>query len=152
MEDAMALIQSEVTALSEVKALLDSREEACRAKDIERLMSLYDPDSIYFDVVPPLQFAGSAAIRRNFLRWFDEYQGSIGLETRDLHIAASGDVAFAHMLHRDSGTMKNGEERAIWLRSTVCWQRSNHGWLITHEHISLPIDFTSGRATMDLVP
>jgi uncharacterized protein (TIGR02246 family) len=148
----MASTSTDVRTLSEVKALLDSREEACRAKDIDRLMSLYSLDCTYFDVVPPLQFAGSAAIRRNFQRWFDEYQGSIGLETRDLDISASGDVAFVHMLHRDSGTMKNGQERAIWLRSTVCCQRSDHRWLITHEHISLPVDFKSGRATMDLVP
>jgi ketosteroid isomerase-like protein len=148
----MASIQSEVSAVSEVRTLLGNREEACRAKDIDRLMSLYSPDAIYFDVVPPLQFAESAAIRRNFLRWFDEYQGSIGLDTHALHISASGDVAFAYMLHRDSGTMKNGQERAIWVRSTVCCQRSNHRWLITHEHISVPVDFKSGRATMDLVP
>ena len=148
----MASTPSAVRTLSEVRALLDSREEACRAKDIDRLMSLYSPDSTYFDVVPPLQFTGSAAIRRNFQRWFDEYRGSIGLETRDLDISAGEDVAFAHMLHRDSGTMKNGQERAIWVRSTVCCQRSNHRWWITHEHISLPVDFKSGRATMDLVP
>jgi ketosteroid isomerase-like protein len=115
-------------------------------------MSLYSPDSIYFDVVPPLQFTGSAAIRRNFQRWFEEYKGAIGLETRDLHIVASGDVAFAHMLHRDSGTMKDGQERAIWVRSTVCCQRSNHRWLIMHEHISIPVDFKSGKAVMDLIP
>jgi ketosteroid isomerase-like protein len=150
MEDAMDAIQS--AALYPVRALFDSREEVCRAKDIDRLMSLYAPDSVYFDVVPPLQFAGSTAIRRNFLRWFDEYEGSIDLETRDLHVAASGDVAFAHMLHRDRGTMRNGQERAIWVRSTVCCQRSDHGWLITHEHISLPIDFKNGRGAMDLVP
>ena len=148
----MASTSSDVRTLSEVRALVDSREEACRAKDIDQLMSLYSPDSTYFDVVPPLQFAGSAAIRRNFQRWFDEHQGPIGLETRDLDISASGDVAFVHMLHRDSGTMKNGQERAIWVRSTVCCQRSNHRWSITHEHISLPVDFKSGRATMDLVP
>jgi ketosteroid isomerase-like protein len=88
---------------SEVRALLERRVEACRAKDIDRLMSLYAPDSMYFDVVPPLQFVGSAAIRRNFLRWFDEYEGPIGLETRDLHLVTSGDVAFAHMLHLDMG-------------------------------------------------
>src|SRR5262245_47895483 len=134
----------------EVTALLDSREEACRAKDIDRLMSLYAPDSIYFDVVPPLQFAGSAAIRRNFLRWFDQYTGSIGLETRELHVAASGDVAFAHMLHRDSGTLKDGQARALWVRSTVCCRRSSDGWLITHEHISIPVDLQSGTAARNL--
>src|SRR5215211_9337837 len=110
MEDAMASRQSASTSTqsastqSEVKALLDSRVEACRAKDIDRLMSLYSPNIVYFDCVPPLQgFIGSDAVRRNFLRWFDEYEGPIGLETRDLNIAISGDVAFAHMLHLDKG-------------------------------------------------
>lgn len=148
----MVSTQSEVKALSDVRALLDSRVEACRTKDIERLMSLYSSDSIYFDVVPPLQFAGSAAIRRNFLRWFDEYEDSIGLETSNLNIVVSGDVAFAHMLHRDSGN-RNGDYSGVWLRSTVCCQRLNEKWLITHEHISLPIDWgKSGAVVMDLAP
>jgi len=151
-EDMMASTPSDVGTTSEVKTLLESREEACRAKDLDRLMSLYSPDSTYFDVVPPLQFAGTAAIRRNFQRWFDEYEGPIGLATRDLDVSASGDVAFVHMLHRDSGTMKNGQARAIWVRSTVCCQRSNGKWLITHEHISVPVDFRSGRAMMNLEP
>ncbi len=48
---------------SEVRVLLISQSEAIRAKDIDRLMSLYSPDIVYFDVVPPLQFVGSAALR-----------------------------------------------------------------------------------------
>ena len=151
-EAAMASTQSDARVLSGVRALLDSRVEACRAKDIDRLMSLYSTDAIYFDVVPPLQFAGSAAIRSNFLRWFDEYEGPIGLDTRDLHVLASGDVAFAHMLHLDSGTRKNGRQTKIWVRSTVCCQQSNNRWIITHEHISLPFDPKSGMAVIDLAP
>ncbi|MFI6743120.1 YybH family protein [Nonomuraea sp. NPDC050451] len=125
---------------SEFMAFLDSRVDACQAKEIDRLMSHYSPDIVYYDVVPPLQFAGADEVRRNFVRWFDEYDGPIGLETRDLNIATSGDVAFAHMLHLDTGTTKNGVDRAIWVRSTVCCRRSNGKWLITHEHISVPID------------
>lgn len=125
---------------SEVRALLDSRVDACKAKDIDRLMSLYSPDIVYYDVVPPLQFVGSDDVRRNFLRWFNEYDGPIGLETHDLNVATSEDVAFAHMLHLDTGSLKNGPDRAIWLRSTVCCRRSGDKWLITHEHISMPID------------
>ena len=63
---------------SEVRALLHSRADACMAKDIDRLMSLYSPDIVYYDVVPPLQFVGAADVRRNFMRWFDEYDGPIG--------------------------------------------------------------------------
>jgi ketosteroid isomerase-like protein len=125
---------------SEVRALLDERVEACRAKDIDRLMALYAPGIVYYDVVPPIQFAGSDDVRRNFVRWFDEYEGPIGLETHELDIATSGDVAFAHMLHLDSGTRKPGRpEGAVWVRSTVCCRRSSGKWSITHEHISLPV-------------
>jgi ketosteroid isomerase-like protein len=123
---------------SKFKALLDSRVEACRAKDIDRLMSLYSPDIVYYDVVPPLQFTGADEVRGNFVRWFDEYEGPIGLETHELNIATTADVAFAHMLHLDSGTRNNGVEGAVWVRSTVCCRRLNGTWLITHEHISMP--------------
>ncbi|AWS48737.1 nuclear transport factor 2 family protein [Streptosporangium sp. 'caverna'] len=125
---------------SEVRALLESRVDACQAKDIDRLMSLYSSNIVYYDVVPPLRFAGSDEVRRNFLRWFDEYDGPIGLETHGLTVTTSADVAFAHMLHLDTGTRKNGLGGAVWLRSTVCCRRSSDTWLITHEHISLPIN------------
>jgi len=146
MEDAMASTQSEV------RALLESWSEAIRIKDIDRLMSLYSPDIVYFDLVPPLQYTGSAAVRGNFLRMFDGFKSLIGQEIRGLHILASGDIAVAYMLIRASGTLKNGQEVGYWVRATVCCQRSDHRWLITHEHISLPVDFESRHAAMDLVP
>lgn len=137
---------------SDVKALLDRWCEATRSKDIDGLMSLYAPDSVYFDIVPPLRFTGAAEIRRNFLRWFDTWQSSIGVETKELNILASGAVAGTFMLYRASGTRKDGQEVDYWVRATVCCQRSDQGWLIKHEHISAPVDLKSGRVIMDLVP
>jgi ketosteroid isomerase-like protein len=145
-EDAMASTQTEV------RALFDSRSEAMRLKDIDRLMALYAPDVVYFDLVPPLQYAGSTALRERFSQWFEGWTGPIGMEMRDLTIVASGEIAAAHMLLRASGTRKNGQEVGYWVRTSNCCRRSNHGWLITHEHVSLPVDFASGRAAMDLVP
>jgi ketosteroid isomerase-like protein len=115
---------------SEVSALLDSRSEAIRVKDINRLMSFYSPDIVYFDLVPGLQYIGSAALRPRFLQWFDGYKGSIRQEIRDLNILASGDIAVAYMLIRAGGTLKNGHEVGFWVRATSCCQRSNHRWLI----------------------
>jgi ketosteroid isomerase-like protein len=137
---------------SEVRALLESWSEAARIKDIDRLMSLYSPDIVYFDVVPPLRYTGSAAVRRNFLRWFDGFKSSIGQEICDLNILASGDIAAANMLIRAGGTLKDGREVGYWVRASVCCQRSDERWLITHEHISVPVDFESGSAAMGLVP
>ena len=137
---------------SEIRALLDGRSEAVWTKDIDRLMSFYSPDIVYFDIVPGLQYTGSAALRPRFLEWFDGFKGSIGQEIGDLHISASGDIAVAFMLIRASGTLENGHEVGYWVRATTCFQRSNHSWLVTHEHVSLPVDFQSGRAATDLVP
>ena len=137
---------------SEIRALFDRRSEAMRLKDIDRLMALYSPDIIYFDLVPPLQYAGSAALRERFSEWFSGWEGPIGMEIRDLTILASGDVAAAHMLLRASGTRTNGREVGYWVRTTNCCQRSDDRWLITHEHVSLPVDFASRRAVMDLAP
>jgi uncharacterized protein (TIGR02246 family) len=146
MEESMASTQSEV------EALLESWSGSIRMKDIDRLVALYSPDAVYFDVVPPLQLKGSAAIRSNFLRWFDLWSSAIGAEIRDMTVAAGEDVATAHMLHRTSGTLKSGREVGYWVRATVCCRRSDRGWLITHEHVSLPIDFANGSAVMDLAP
>ncbi|WP_280229669.1 YybH family protein [Nocardia cyriacigeorgica] len=122
----------------EIRALLESRAAAQRSKDIDRLMSFYAPDIVYYDAVAPLRFTGTDEVRRNFVRWFDGYDGPIGLETHDLTVVADDDVAFANMLHLDSGKHKGGIELSIWVRETVCLRRTNGSWVITHEHVSIP--------------
>jgi uncharacterized protein (TIGR02246 family) len=137
---------------SDVRALLERWSEAARTKDIDRLMSLYAPDIVYFDVVPPLRFSGPAAVRANFLRWFGGWKSEIGLDVRDMNIQAAGDVAAAYMLIRVSGTLQDGREVGYRVRATVCCRRSETGWVIVHEHVSLPVDVKSGRVVMDAVP
>ena len=137
---------------SEVRALLDRRSEAARDKDLNQLVSLYAPDVVYFDVVPGLQYIGTAILRERFAGWFSAFAGQITLEHRDVTVLASGDLAVAHMLNQTSGILTNGQTVSYWVRATVCCQRSATGWLITHEHVSLPVDVASGRAAMHLTP
>jgi ketosteroid isomerase-like protein len=139
---------------SEIRALLDGRGAAVGEKDIDRLMSFYAPDIVYFDIVPGLQYVGSNALRPRFLEWFDNFEGAIRQEIRDrdLHIQASGDIAVAYMLIRAGGTLKDGPEIGYWVRVTSCFQRSDRQWLTTHEHVSVPIEIRSGSAAMDLEP
>jgi ketosteroid isomerase-like protein len=146
------MTSSAVDSQSEVRALLDSRSDAVRQKDIDRLMSLYSPDIVYFDVVPPLSYEGSTALRGRFLDWFDRWQGAIGQELENVDISASGDLAAAYMLIRTSGTLKTEREVGYWVRLTNSFRRSDDRWLITHEHVSLPVEFPSGKAVMDLSP
>lgn len=137
---------------SEIRAVLDRRSEAIGAKDIERLMPHYSPDIVYFDVVAPLRYRGAAALRDRFLEWFDSYQSGIKQEIHDLDTWISGDTAAAAMLVRSTGVLKNGVEAGLWVRATSCFQRAPDTWLITHEHISVPVELRSGRAVVDLEP
>lgn len=124
MEDAMTSTESAV------RALLDRWSESVRIKDIDQLMSLYAPAITYFDIVPPLQYTGHDAVRRNFLRWFDGWKSPIGVEICDLNITVRGDLAVAYMLHRTSGTLTNGQEVGYWVRATLCCQGSNDRWFV----------------------
>ena len=137
---------------TEIKSLLDTWSAAVAAKDVDGLMTLYAPDIVYFDVVPPLRISGTDAVRKNFQRWFDIWASGIKSESRDLRIVASGDIAVAFKLARSSGTRKDGREMGMWVRVTVCCRRTNDQWLITHEHVSLPIEMPGGRALTDLTP
>jgi ketosteroid isomerase-like protein len=115
-------------------------------------MSHYSRDIVYFDVVPPLQFVGTSALRTRFLQWFEGYEGPIEMEVRDLRIVASADVAVACRFSRAEGTLKDGRQVGSWVRATSCCQRSEQGWLIAHEHVSWPVDLMTAQAVMNLVP
>lgn len=137
---------------SEIRMLLASRSEAMQVKDIERLMPLYAPGVVYFDLVPPLRYAGSAALRARFLSWFGRWQSPIGQDVHELDVCVSGDVAAAHMLIRAYGTLKDGQQVDYWVRTSNSFRRFNRAWSITHEHVSLPVDLKTRRAVMELAP
>jgi uncharacterized protein (TIGR02246 family) len=134
----------------QIRALLDERVRAIRARDAQALTSACAPDIVSFDALPPLQRLGAEAVRARAEQWLDWYDGPVGYEVRDLRITAGDDTAFASYLYRVTGTMTNGSTVDMWVRSTICLRKSGGDWLIAHEHTSVPFDAESGRATLNL--
>ena len=143
---------NQTTDESQIRLLLSEWANALRDKDIDKIMSLYSPDVVTFDVVPPLQYVGTTAYGKSFRRMFDGFLDPIAFDTRDLNIAVGTDVAFSHSLVRTGGTMTSGEETDRWLRRTLCLRKISGTWLITHEHVSLPVNLESGNAAVNLQP
>jgi uncharacterized protein (TIGR02246 family) len=137
---------------ADIRQRIDKLAEAIRAMDLEGVMSIYSPDLLSFDIVPPLQHVGAEAKRKNWVDAFAMYQRPLGYETRDLTITLSNDVAFGHSLNRISGTLKNGNRSDFWLRSTTCFRKIDGNWLIVHDQASVPLDLESGRALLNLEP
>ncbi len=135
-----------------IRELIDNYAKAVRAKDIDGVMSVYDPEIVAFDVVPPLQYLGAEAFRKPWQEVFDRYQSPIHYEVRDLSTIAGDDLAFSHSLNRISGTMKNGQKIDLWLRWTACYVKTNGKWRIVHLQVSVPADLGNGKAMLDLKP
>lgn len=117
-------------------------------------MSIYEPGQglVAFDIVPPLQYTGFEAYKKDYQELLAQFQGAIDVEFRDLSILAGDKVAFSRGLERISGTLTNGQKFDVWLRFTECCRKTNGRWLAIHDHISVPVDLDSGKAALDLKP
>ena len=135
-----------------IKRVIEGGVNAVRNKDIGGVMSLYAPEVVSFDIVPPLRYVGADAFRNVWEEVFSSFQGPIGYEIHDLSITVGGDVAFTHSLNRISGTMNNGQKTDLWLRVTACFRKINGKWLIVHHQNSVPVDLAHGKAVLDLKP
>jgi ketosteroid isomerase-like protein len=88
---------SKSTDEAQIRGLIEDRINAVRTKDINGLMFNHAPDVLSFDVINPLRYTGSDAVRKRAQEWFSLYQGPIGYEFRDLRITTGDDVAFCHL-------------------------------------------------------
>jgi uncharacterized protein (TIGR02246 family) len=136
----------------QIRELIANKTKAVRAKDIDGATSNYAPDVLSFDVVNPLRYIGVSAIRKRLEEWFSSFQGSIGLEIRDLSVTVGEAVAFSHCLNHVSATTTDGRKLDMWWRETACYRKLEGKWLITHQHSSVPFDVESGKASLDLKP
>jgi len=142
----------QATEEAEIQALVNDRLVAIRLKNVNQLLFGYIPGILSFDVVGPLQYSGTEAIKMRMEEWFSTFKGNIGLEISDLHITAGKDVAFQYCLNHVSATKITGEMLDMWWRETIGYQKIDGNWVITHQHSSVPFDVNSGQASIHLQP
>ena len=51
-----------------------------------------------------------------------------------------------------SRTRMDGEINDVWVRATVCFRKIDGHWKVTHEHMSVPYDMETSKASVDLKP
>jgi uncharacterized protein (TIGR02246 family) len=136
-----------------IRQLIDKMAEAVRAMDLEGLKACFAPDMVSFDVGgPPMQTVGAEAKLKNWETAFTVFQPPLGYEIRDLTITVGDDVAFGHSFNRLTGTMENGDQIGPWVRHTAGFRKIDGNWFIAHDQVSVPADFRSGRALLNLEP
>jgi uncharacterized protein (TIGR02246 family) len=148
----MTTQQSTASDEDQIRQLIEQWGTALRTKDLPTLMSYYAPDILTFDIVPPLQYHGVDAYRKNFEAWFASVHGPLEYATRDLRLTVGTEVVFCHSLNRVRSTQTTGKTTQTWVRVTVGFRKLEGTWKITHEHVSVPCDMETSHAALDLMP
>lgn len=134
----------------QIRQNLQSLFNSVRLRDVREILSHYEEEAVIFDVRDALQI-DKKELREQWIECF-ETSTEFSLEGLDLQVTTDQNCAYAYGLLRSKGIGKEGEEIDLWMRSTHIFRKFEEKWLIVHEHISDPGDFTTGIILQDLKP
>ena len=135
-----------------IRALEAQFAAAVTARDVDAIMKVYAPDVFVYDVVPPRQYAGAAAYRKDWEAFMSGFKGPVKFEVSDLAVDIAGPVAWSHSIQRGSGTDPSGQPSDTTVRVTDVYRKTPNGWRIVQEHVSVPVDLATGKADLQSKP
>jgi len=149
-----AAMPARADAVSDIKAVQDAFSTAVKAKDLDAIMKYYVPgDSlVVFDVVPPRQYVGAAAYRKDWEEFLGSIDGPLTFETTDYNLTTDNNLAFARSIQRVAGKTKDGGDFDLTTRVTDVFKKIDGKWLVIHEHLSVPVDLASGTPDLASKP
>lgn len=135
-----------------IRALEARFAAAFNAKDIDAIMKVYAPDVFVYDVVPPRQYVGAAAYRKDWEGLMSGFKGPLKFEVADLAVETDGPVAWSHSVQHVSGTDPTGHASDMTVRVTDVYRKTADGWRIVQEHVSVPVDLATGKPDLQSKP
>lgn len=122
----------------QIRNLIENWTKAVREEDMAGVLANHSDDIVMFDVPPPFQSKGIEAYKKTWELFFSSSKKPIVFNFTELKITASETVAFAHGIGHCVSINPKGEEETIKFRLTMGLRKKNGGWVITHEHHSVP--------------
>ena len=137
---------------ADIRAIEDRFAAAFKAKDIDAIMALYTPgpDLVVFDANPPRQYTGWDSYKKDFEAFLASSSGPADMLITDVSVTVGGgDVAYGHSIQHPILTDKNGKKTEFTVRVTDGYKKVNGQWLISHEHVSVPVDMTTMKPDLN---
>ncbi|HZZ41148.1 MAG TPA: SgcJ/EcaC family oxidoreductase [Acidobacteriaceae bacterium] len=131
-----------------IEALYHRFDAAFNKKDVNGIMAEYAPDVFVFDVIPPRQYVGWDAYKKDWVDLFAANPGPVVSHVTHLSITVVGPVAYTHYMTEGSMTDKDGKTAQMNVRATDVLRKKDGKWLIVLEHNSVPVDMTTGQGDM----
>jgi ketosteroid isomerase-like protein len=140
-----SLAPSDKTQITE---LIEKYRLAFEARDVTAIMSAYAPgDGVFvFDAIPPRDYPTWDEYRKDWEGLFKTFPGPIKDRISDLTIVTDGSMAYSHRIEDTHFTAADGTDKEMVTRVTDVFRKIGGKWLIVHEHVSFPVDPTTGQA------
>lgn len=94
--------------------------------------------TVYFDIAP-LRYASWDAYAAGTKDVFQNFSSLTLTMNDDAKIDRHGDLAVTTATGRADIVEKSGSKQSVEWRWTLVWEKKKDNWLITHEHISVPM-------------
>jgi uncharacterized protein (TIGR02246 family) len=134
----MAASGERSTEEQNIRALLERWAKAVRARDYPAILAAHAAEIRMFDVPPPFESKGLEEYRRTWDLFFSTSEDPVVFDFDDMEITAGRDVAFVTARMHCEPT-EAGTRARLDFRLTVGLRKdATGGWLITHEHHSVP--------------
>ncbi len=129
-------------AEQEIRNQIAEQHRAICRKDVAGIMANYADDAVIFNVKPPFQIVARSEWEQVWRTSLAHFPASFGMETKNLEVTISGDLAVAHYLYRFTGL----PGKPSWIRNTAVYKRAGSHWRMVHEHNSVPFDPETSKA------
>ena len=127
------MIASRIPPEVRIRTLIEKKDRALRAKDLEGVLEHYDADLVFFDSNPGVRIKGSRGLRRIWQACMPHLPSDFHIETRDFVVTVAGELAVTHRLFR---VPEVAREHPGWIREITVLRYTAGEWRIVHEHSS----------------
>ncbi len=136
----------------EIRELFDRWAAAAAAKDLDASMEPISSDIVSYEHSIPLQVTDIDLIRKECAIGFESQPDRFSWTVPDLEVIVCGDVAVTWGLNQMVGVSSDGSSSTTWSRGTRVFRKAGGRWRMIHQHVSFPVDPSSGLAATDLAP
>ncbi len=150
----MPLRAEDASDAAQLKNLEANYAAAIRARDVGRLMSNYldSPNLVVFDLVPPRQYNGWDAYRKDWQGVLGGCKDAPEFEMTDLAIDGDTSYAYGRSIQHLKCPTTSGAAMDMTYRVTDVYKKIGGKWLIVHEHISVPVNLETGKPDLNSKP
>ncbi len=133
------------------QSLLEAYAAAVYARDVAAFVKLYAPDIRMFDSWDHWEARGLESLRAATAEWFASLgEERVRVTFQEMSHSQSEQLAALHgfvtfqAIAADGTPLRAMRERVSWVL-----EKREGGWLVTHQHTSLPADFATGKVMKD---